>query len=85
MLYIAWRLILCGHDIKIKVWENSIFELPRVENCISRLCTTPFTLVSHYWWKKSFHVFGTGLDRLSAKLQIAKDVLWHPSRHILSS
>ena len=55
-----------------------------MKNCISRLCTSPFTQVSHYWWKQSFHVFGTGFNRPSARLQTAKNVLLYPSRHILS-
>ena len=32
-----------------------------MKNCMSRLRTGPFTHVSQYWWKQSFHVFGTGL------------------------
>ena len=44
MLYIPWMVILGGHNIKKKqVSKTSIFELPRVKNCISRLCTGPFT------------------------------------------
>ena len=42
MLYIAWMVILGDHDVK-KVSETSIFELSGVKNCISRLCTSPFT------------------------------------------
>ena len=41
MLYIPWMIILGGHDIKKKSFENFDFELPRVKNCISRLCTNP--------------------------------------------
>ena len=44
----------------------------------------PAHLLGHYWWKQSFHVFGTGCDRLSARLETAKNVLPYPSRHILS-
>ena len=55
-----------------------------VKNCIGTLCTGEFTHVSHYWWKQSFHVFGTGFDRASARLETAKNVLLHPTRHILS-
>ena len=40
--------------------------------------------LGHYWWKQSFRVFGTGCDRLSARLETAKNVLSYPSRHILS-
>ena len=38
MLYIPWMVISCGHHI-IKI----TFELPKVKNCINRLCTGPFT------------------------------------------
>ena len=42
MLYIGYLIILDGQSIKNKtVPENSIFELPRVENCISKLCSRP--------------------------------------------
>ena len=44
-------------------------ELYKVKNRISRLCTGPFTHVSHYWWKQSFRVFGTDFDRPLARLQ----------------
>ena len=63
---------------------SSIFELPRVKNRIRRVCTGPFTHVSHYWWKQSFRVFGTGCDRPSARLETTKNVFSYPSRHILS-
>ena len=46
--------------------------MSKVKNCISRLCTGPFTHESHYCWKQSFRVFGTGFDRPSARLQAAK-------------
>ena len=36
------------------------------------------------WWKQSFRVFGTGCDRLSARLETAKNVFSYPSRHMLS-
>ena len=39
--------------------------------------------MGHYWWKQSFPVFGTGCDRLSARLETAKNVLSYPSRHTL--
>ena len=52
-----------------------------MKNCISRLCTTPCTHVSHYW---SFRVFGMGFDRPLARLETPKNVLSYPSRHILS-
>ena len=39
MLYIPWIAILGDHNIKKISFETSIFELPRVQNCISRLCT----------------------------------------------
>ena len=38
MLYTGYLIILNGHSIKKSVSEISIFELPRIENCISRLC-----------------------------------------------
>ena len=43
MLYIAWMVILGDDNTKKTSFENSIFELPRVKNYISRLCTGPFT------------------------------------------
>ena len=70
--------------IKKKVTETSIFELSKVRNFISRLCIGPFTNVSHYWWKQSFPVFGACFDRPSTGLQVAKNILLYPSRHILS-
>ena len=48
----------------------------------SNHCST--SILSHYWWKQSFRVFGTGCDRLSARLEPAKSVIPYPSRHILS-
>ena len=43
MLYISWMVILGDHGIvsKKQVSKTSILELPRVKNCISRLCTHP--------------------------------------------
>ena len=42
MLYIGYLIILDGKNIKKKsVLEISIFELPRLENCISRWCPGP--------------------------------------------
>ena len=56
MLYIPWMVILSEYGVKHalhtldgqvitvptkQVWKTSIFELLRVENCISRLCTNP--------------------------------------------
>ena len=38
MLYIGYLIILDGQSIKKIRSGNSIFELPRRENCISRLC-----------------------------------------------
>ena len=41
MLYIGYLIILDGKNIKKSVLEISIFELPRLENCISKLCPGP--------------------------------------------
>ena len=44
MLYIGYFIILDGQNIKKKkkaVSEITVFELPRLENCISRLCPSP--------------------------------------------
>ena len=41
MLYIGYLIILDGKNIKKSVLEISIFELPRLENCRSRLCPGP--------------------------------------------
>ena len=41
MLYIGYLIILDGHNIKKISFGNSIFELLRRENCISRLCPRP--------------------------------------------
>ena len=42
MLYIGYLIILGGPNIKKKsVSESSIFELPRLGNCTSRLCPSP--------------------------------------------
>ena len=42
MLYIGYLIIVDGQNIKKTVLEISIFELPRLANCISRLCPSPF-------------------------------------------
>ena len=39
MLYTIEMVIVGDHNIKKKDREISIFELYKVENCISRLCT----------------------------------------------
>ena len=42
MLYIGYLIILDGQNIKKKsVSEISIFDLLRLENCISKLCPSP--------------------------------------------
>ena len=41
MHYIPRMVILGGRNIKKKVSKTSIFEVPGVKNCISRLCTNP--------------------------------------------
>ena len=41
MLQIGYLIILDCQSIKRSVSEISIFELPRLENCISRLCPGP--------------------------------------------
>ena len=41
MLYMPWMVILGDHGIKKISFENLIFELPRVKNCISRSYTNP--------------------------------------------
>ena len=50
----------------------------------SFLNSGPFTHVSHYWWKQSFHFFGTGFERPLARLQTTSHVYSYPSRHLLS-
>ena len=46
MLYIGYLIILNGQNIKKQsASEISIFELPRVENCIIRLCPSPLAPV----------------------------------------
>ena len=67
MLYIPWMIILGDCNIKKISFQNFDFSAV-LKNCTSRLCTGPFTRVSHYWWKQSFRVFGTGVDRPSAGL-----------------
>ena len=39
MLHIGYFIILHGHNIKKSVSEISIFELPRLENYVSTLCS----------------------------------------------
>ena len=41
MLHIGYLIILTGQNTKKPVWEICIFEMQRVENCISRLCPSP--------------------------------------------
>ena len=41
MLYIAWVVILGGHNIIKPSFKTPIFELSGLKNCISRLCTRP--------------------------------------------
>ena len=41
MLYIGYLMFLDGQGAKKSVSEISIFELPRLQNCISRLCPRP--------------------------------------------
>ena len=41
MLYIGYLIISDGKNIQKSVLEISIFELLRLENCISRLCPGP--------------------------------------------
>ena len=51
MLYIGYLIVLDGKNIKKSVLEISIFELPRLENCISRLCPGPLgTPPQHPKW-----------------------------------
>ena len=44
MLYIAYFIIVSGHNIKKKLQKFSIFDLWRVENCWSSLCTDQMPL-----------------------------------------
>ena len=41
MLYMGYLMILNGHNTKKPVSDVSIFEPPRLENRISRLCPNP--------------------------------------------
>ena len=41
MLYIGYLIIFNCHSIKKTASEISSFELPRLENRISRLCASP--------------------------------------------
>ena len=65
-----------------RVSKTSIFELSKVKNCMSRLCTNPFTrpllvetAISRLW---QGHLTGPWQG------YTAKNVLSYPSRHILS-
>ena len=42
MLYIGYLIIVDGKNIKKSSFGISIIELSRLENCISRLCPSPF-------------------------------------------
>ena len=44
MVYVGYLIILNGKNIK---QISSIFELPRVENCTSRLCPSPLPPSKH--------------------------------------
>ena len=37
--YIRWMVILWGHNVKKIDFENLDFELPKVQNCMRRLCS----------------------------------------------
>ena len=54
MLYIAGMVILGDHGIEKISFKN--FEPSKMKNCIGRLCTGPFTHVSHYWCHFTFLV-----------------------------
>ena len=41
MLHIGYLIILDGQNTKKISFENSMFQLPRLENSISRLCPSP--------------------------------------------
>ena len=41
MLYIAWMVILGGHNIKKQVSKTSIFDLPRLKNNLLMQFFTP--------------------------------------------
>ena len=41
MLYIPWMVILGDHNIKKNNSKTSIFQLRKVKNCMSRVCTNP--------------------------------------------
>ena len=47
MLYVGYLIIMNGQNNKKSVLKISFFELPRVENCISRLCPSPLLLSKH--------------------------------------
>ena len=74
MLYIAWMVILSDPGIRKTSFEILIFELPKVKNCISRLCTNslgappPQHFLSVYFFSVSFCPClpgPLGLDKLS--------------------
>ena len=44
--YLGWSYCVVMISKK-QVLETSIFELPRVKNCMSRLCAVPFIHISH--------------------------------------
>ena len=48
MVYVGYLIIMNSQNIKKKtVLKISIFELPRVENCNSRLCPAPLPPSKH--------------------------------------
>ena len=47
MLYIGYLIGMDGSNVKKTVSEISIFELHRLENCISRLCPNPLGTPPH--------------------------------------
>ena len=53
MLYVGYLIIMNGQNTKKTVLKISMVELPRVENCISRLCPSPLPPSRHPNWVKS--------------------------------
>ena len=47
MLYVGYLIIVNGQNIKNIGFQIFLFELPRVENCISRLGSSPLPLFKH--------------------------------------
>ena len=47
MAYVGYLIIMNGLNISKIGFEKMDFELPRVENCISRLCTSPLPPSKH--------------------------------------